>query len=79
MPRFYFDFHGDDGVTIDDDGGEFSGVEDARKEALTALADASRDFARHYADGRMAILIRSSKGPVLEISADFKTRWIARG
>ncbi|MCS3501909.1 hypothetical protein M2189_008580 [Bradyrhizobium japonicum] len=31
MPRFYFDFHGDDGVTIDDDGGEFSGVEDARK------------------------------------------------
>jgi hypothetical protein len=35
-----------------------------------------RDFARLYADGRMAVLIRDGAGPVLEVSATFETKRI---
>jgi hypothetical protein len=62
MRRFYFDFHGDDGIIIDDDGEESSSVEDARKEALIAPVGAGRDFARRYSDGRLAALVR--EGPM---------------
>jgi hypothetical protein len=79
MRKFYFDFNGDDGITIDEIGGEFRTVDDARKEALIALADAGRDFARLYADGRMAVLVRDGTGPVLEVSATFETKRIRPG
>jgi hypothetical protein len=76
MRRFYFDFYGDDGTTIDDIGEEFLTVDEARKEALIALADSGRDFARRFFDGRMAVLVRDGADPVLEVSATFETKRI---
>jgi hypothetical protein len=74
MPRFYFDFHEDDGSTIDDDGTEFPNIDAARDEALVALGDAARDFARRHSKGRLSVRVRDGNGPVLEMSATFEER-----
>ena len=76
MERFFFDFHDDDGTTIDDDGEEFVNIEAARKEAVAALGDAARDFARHHAEGRLVICVRDGEGPILEVSATFENTLI---
>jgi hypothetical protein len=78
MPRFYFDFHGDDGSTIDDDGAEFPNIAAARKEALVALGDAARDFTRRYSEGRLSICVRDGEGLVLEVLATFEAKLIRR-
>jgi hypothetical protein len=78
MPRFYFDFHGDDGSTIDDDGVEFLNIDAAREEALVALSDAARDFTRRCSEGRLSIRVRDGEGPVLEVSATFEAKLVKR-
>jgi hypothetical protein len=74
MPRFYFDFHDDDGSTIDDDGVEFLDIDGAREEAIVALSDAARDFIRRCSEGRLSIRVRDGEGPVWEVSATFETK-----
>jgi hypothetical protein len=74
MPRFYFDFHDHGGTTINNDGEEFPSIEAAKKEALAALGDSARDFARRYSEGRVLIRVRDGRSAVLEVSATFEAR-----
>ena len=76
MSKFYFDFHDDNGTTIDVDGEEFANVEAAKREAWAALGDAGREYARRYAEGRLAIVVRDGRSLILEVSATFEARSI---
>ena len=76
MSRFYFDFDDHGGTTIDTDGEEFPDIDAAKREALEALGDAARDFARLGAEDRLSVRIRDAEGAILEVSATFETRLI---
>jgi hypothetical protein len=69
MPRYYFVFHDAESVTIDETGEELPTIERARKEALRAVGEAARDFARQRGAGVLAVEVRDDSGPILRVSA----------
>jgi hypothetical protein len=73
MPRYFLDLHDENGIILDEDGEEMPDVEAARKEAMMALGEASRDFARVGTDGQLVIRVRDERGPVLSVSVSFET------
>ena len=69
MPRYYFDYHEPSGVIPDQVGYDLPGMDAARKLALTALGEASRDFTAGGRIGRMALEVREESGSVLTVFA----------
>ena len=69
MPRYYFDYHEPGGVIPGEVGYELPGMDAARKLALTALGEATRDFTAGGRTGRMALEVSEASGPVLTVFA----------
>lgn len=44
MPLYFFDIDDGQGVTLDDEGAELAGLEEAREQAIRALFDMGRDL-----------------------------------
>lgn len=75
MPIFYFDIHEEGGEpTIDQNGEELPSVQAARREALTALGDVAKDYARRGGVGRLSICVRDREGAVLEVAATLELK-----
>ena len=75
MARYYFDLLDDDGLAVDEEGLELSGLRAVQAEAAKALADMARD-ALHSSEGitkqHMAIEIRDETGPVMQVRFNFE-------
>ena len=75
MARYYFDLRDDDGLFIDEEGLEFSGLRAVQAEAAKSLADMARD-AVHGSPGLsrryMAIEVRDKVGPVMQVRFNFE-------
>jgi len=70
MPRYYFDFRDDAGLTIDDTGEELPDLDVARDAALRALAEAIRAKSEIRAEmGQMFVEVRTQTAAVLTVSA----------
>jgi hypothetical protein len=73
--RYYFDLQEGQQLIIDEEGREFSTIEDVQEEAARSLADMARDSAlTRGGDGearRLAIQVRDQDGPVLRVQFVF--------
>ncbi|WFU76382.1 MULTISPECIES: hypothetical protein [unclassified Bradyrhizobium] len=70
MPRYYFDFRDDAGLTIDDTGEDLPDLDTARDAALRALAEAIRSKSEIRAEmGDMFVEMRTQAGAALTVSA----------
>ncbi len=75
MDRYYFDLRDDNGITVDDEGMELSGLERVREEAARSLADMARDAIISEdgkTPGELAIDIRDKKGPLFHVKLTFE-------
>ena len=77
MPRFYFDLRHSDGVAVDEEGMEFSGLKAAVEEATRVLAkffsQDEENLENAYVRG-MIIDVRDESGSVTEVSHTTPTR-----
>jgi hypothetical protein len=69
MPRFHFDYHEAERVTLDEFGQEMQSVIVAHRMAMIALGEAVRDFTLAARPGRIAIVVRNEGGVLLTVSA----------
>ncbi|WP_342733206.1 hypothetical protein [Bradyrhizobium sp. B117] len=70
MPRYYFDFRDDAGLTIDDTGEDLPDLDTARDAALRALAEAIRGKSEIHAEmGQMFVEVRTQAGSAMTVSA----------
>jgi hypothetical protein len=65
MPRYYFDSLDGGPVLLDEEGLELDGIEAARREALSGLADFARDLVPNAKQGRMSVHVRDEVGNVV--------------
>ncbi|WFU76619.1 hypothetical protein [Bradyrhizobium sp. CB2312] len=73
MPRYFFDFHDDLGLTIDDAGEDLPNLAAARGAALRALAEAIRTKSEIHAEmGPMSVIVRTQSARVLTVSASIE-------
>lgn len=57
--RFFFDIQSDGKLTVDDEGMEFSSLQDAQNEAVRSLGEIARDASRNGELFRLSIGVRS--------------------
>ncbi|MCK1599098.1 MULTISPECIES: DUF6894 family protein [unclassified Bradyrhizobium] len=69
MPRFHFDYHEAERVTIDEVGQELQTADVARRMAMVALGEAVRDFTLAARPGSIAIVVRNNAGILLRVCA----------
>ena len=69
MPRFHFDYHEAERVTLDEFGQEMQSVVAAQRMAMIALGEAVRDFTVAARPGTIAIVVRNDGGVLLTVSA----------
>ena len=74
MPRFYFDFHDEAGITIDDTGEEFPSADAARNEALATIGGLIKDILTRCSDTYLAIELRDNRSSILRVSASIQTK-----
>lgn len=78
MPLFYFDIRDGDKFTVDEQGQNFNGIEDARDTATLGLAKMAREVLPGSVRRRLAIEVRNdeAKEPLLVVALMFE---VARG
>ncbi|MCK1361479.1 hypothetical protein [Bradyrhizobium sp. 199] len=69
MPRFHFDYHEEERVTLDEVGREVQSADIARRMAMVALGEAVRDFTFAARPGSIAIVVRNDAGILLRVRA----------
>jgi hypothetical protein len=73
--RYYFDLQEEQQLIIDEEGREFSTIDDVQEEAARSLADMARDSTLtrggHGLARRLAIQVRDEDGPVLKVQFIF--------
>ncbi|MCK1429540.1 MULTISPECIES: hypothetical protein [unclassified Bradyrhizobium] len=69
MPRFHFDYHEAERVTLDEFGQDMQSVVAAHRMAMVALGEAVRDFTLAARPGTIAIVVRNDGGVLLTVSA----------
>ncbi|MCK1719922.1 hypothetical protein [Bradyrhizobium sp. 141] len=69
MPRFHFDYHEAERVTLDEVGQELQTADVARRMAMVALGEAVRDFTHAARPGSIAIVVRKDAGILLRVRA----------
>ncbi len=69
MARYYFDIRGDAGVSIDEEGLEFSTQQEAEIEGAMSLADMAQDFAEARRD--VSVEVRTDTGRVFQAAFIF--------
>ncbi len=75
MTRYYFDLREGDQFAPDEEGLELASLQRVQEEAARSLADMARDSIRREPDGRahdMAIEVRDSDGPVMQVQFSYK-------
>lgn len=72
MPRFHFDIHENGRLTSDEDGRDFAGVDDARKEAVLTGASFARDAFTTGSAHRIVVDVREEGVPCLKVSITLK-------
>jgi hypothetical protein len=79
MPLHFFDFADGELTSCDQLGTNLPDVETAAREAVSALANISKDVRRHYKDRVLALKVRDqSGGTVLNVSLTLAVTWFAR-
>lgn len=74
MAMYFFDFRAANGLSFDEEGLELQDVEAAHDMAVGALTDAARDAVLEGApDQQFGVQVRDEIGPVLEVTAIFKS------
>ena len=68
MPRFHFDIHENGCLIPDEDGRDFAGVDDARKEAVLTGASIARDAFTSGSAHRIVVDVRAEGAPCLKVS-----------
>ncbi|MCC8956847.1 hypothetical protein H8B02_26455 [Bradyrhizobium sp. Pear77] len=78
MRRYYFDIRDGDEIASDEEGMELPNIERVQEEAARSLADMARDAARqitqHGDAHQMAIEVRDTDGPVMQVSFSFNVK-----
>lgn len=72
MPTYYFDYREPDGLFADQVGYDLPDMEAARRLALSALGEATRDLTAEGRVGRLMLEVRDGVGPVLTLSASIE-------
>ncbi|MBR0915438.1 DUF6894 family protein [Bradyrhizobium japonicum] len=68
MTRYYFDIIDKEGRAIDEEGLEFSTLEQVEREAAQAMANAAADsFGRPVKPSEASIVVRDDAGPVMRL------------
>jgi hypothetical protein len=76
MPLYYFDFMEGDLCGRDNFGTKLPNVETAAKEAVSALANISKDVRARYQDRVLALNVRRQDGKiVLHVSLTLAVKW----
>lgn len=66
MPLFYFDVHEGDKISLDDEGSELKGFDEARREAKGLLPTLASDELPDNGDKRVyMVLVRDSSGQAI--------------
>lgn len=78
MPRYYFDFYDDTGVTIDDDGHELPGLDAARSEARRTIGEAARDLTAKGQDGLIKVEVRDKGRALVRVALTILTTDLVR-
>ena len=76
MPRYYFDSRDDDMFIADDEGLDFSSLDDVKAQATTALTELAKDVLPGSVARTLAIEVRDDLGPVLRIALRFEIEHI---
>ncbi|RXG97795.1 MULTISPECIES: DUF6894 family protein [Bradyrhizobium] len=75
MPRYYFDLRDEKGLALDEEGLELANTRAVQAEAARSLADMARDavLSAPLTGNRqtMAIDVRDSDGPVMQVTFSF--------
>ncbi len=74
MPRFYFDFRDEAGITIDETGEEFPSTEAAGNEALATIGGLIKDMTARRSNAYLAIELRDDHSPILRVTAYIQTK-----
>ncbi|WP_028136645.1 DUF6894 family protein [Bradyrhizobium japonicum] len=72
MPRYYFDSRDNDRFIADDEGLDFSSLDDVKAQATTALTELAKDVLPSSVIRTLAIEVRDDLGPVLRIALRFE-------
>lgn len=76
MTRYYFDLRDDKGIALDEEGLELSSARAVQAEAAKSVADLARDAVLSAAPTgdrqEMAIEVRDSNGPVMQVKFNFQ-------
>lgn len=76
MPRYYFDLRDETGIALDEEGLELSGPRAVQAEAAKSVADMARDAILSAAPTgdrqTMAIDVRDTSGPVMQVTFSFE-------
>ena len=80
MERYFFDYRTNGSLAVDEEGHDFLDVDAAHSEAFAALAESIRDNVRSDAgsDQHLVVEVRDARGPVLEVSALFRSKILRR-
>jgi hypothetical protein len=77
MPRYFFDTDLDERLSVDEDGLELDGPEQARTEALRALPDMARDVFPQGQDRTLVTTVRTEDEAVIfRASLTLKCEWL---
>ncbi|MBV8924409.1 MAG: hypothetical protein JOZ74_03470 [Bradyrhizobium sp.] len=68
MPRFHFDIQENGRLIADDEGREFAGGEEVRKEAVATGASIARDAFMAGSACRIVVDVREENAPFLKVS-----------
>lgn len=80
MERYFFDYRTNGSLAVDEEGHDFLDLDAAHNEAFAALAESIRDNVRSAAgsDQHLVVEVRDARGPVLEVSALFRSKILRR-
>ena len=65
MPHYFFDTHDGGPLLVDEEGLELAGLEEARREALSGLADLARDVVPEAKQNSMGVSVRDEAGRIV--------------
>jgi hypothetical protein len=74
VPRYYFDLHEGDRITLDEEGMDLSNLDSAWAEAARSIVELARDKIPNIRDGhKIVIEVRNSHESILAVSVTFET------
>ena len=78
MPRYFFDIDDGDRRTLDDEGFDLPGLQEARDEAIRVLPDIARDVLPDGDHRNFVVTVRAEGGlPVFRATLSLVAKWVS--